>query len=189
MHKHIQYLVGYCTSLLCLVLTVFVFSSVGGSYQLRVSSSICVCQVSICVMSLVFMKVLCIWGCLWSVFSLYLLFDGFPSDLHIRDVMEILQSRCMHTQFHWSSSPRVCFRHEGPGFNHQGVTCMKPGFSCKRCLATMFILAYIQYLGLSVFALYYHTLILGSTKASWVWGCRSLLFTCYDDELHKSILC
>ncbi len=44
--------------------------------------------------------------------------------------MESLQSHCIHTQFHWSSGPPVCSHHEGPGFNPQGGTYVKPGFSC-----------------------------------------------------------
>jgi hypothetical protein len=35
--------------------------------------------------------------------------------------VESLQSLSIHTQFHWSSGPPVCFRHDGPGFNPQGV--------------------------------------------------------------------
>ncbi len=36
--------------------------------------------------------------------------------------VESLQSHCIHTMSHWSS-------HEGPGFNPQGGTYVKPGFS------------------------------------------------------------
>jgi hypothetical protein len=45
---------------------------------------------------------------------------------------------------HSSTGPVVhpfASRHEGPGFNPQGGTYVKPGFSCYRCLATMLYLA------------------------------------------------
>jgi hypothetical protein len=32
-----------------------------------------------------------------------------------------LQSRCIHTQFHWSSDPPFASRHEGPRFKPRGV--------------------------------------------------------------------
>jgi hypothetical protein len=35
--------------------------------------------------------------------------------------LETLQSHGIHTKFHWSNGPPVCFRHEGPEFNPQGV--------------------------------------------------------------------
>ncbi len=44
--------------------------------------------------------------------------------------VESLQSHCIHTQFHWSSGPPVCFASKEPWFNPQGGTNVKPGFSC-----------------------------------------------------------
>jgi hypothetical protein len=44
--------------------------------------------------------------------------------------VESLQSHCIHTQFHWSSGPPVCFPSWGPELNPLGGTCVKPGFSC-----------------------------------------------------------
>jgi hypothetical protein len=40
------------------------------------------------------------------------------------DIVESLQSHCIHTQFHWSSAVVHPFasRHEGPWFNPQGGT-------------------------------------------------------------------
>ncbi len=45
--------------------------------------------------------------------------------------MESLQSHCIHTQFHWSSGPPVCFPSWGTRFQSPGGTYVKPGFSCK----------------------------------------------------------
>ncbi len=52
--------------------------------------------------------------------------------------MESLQSDCIHTQFHWSRGPPVCFELWGTRFQiSRGGTYVKLGFSCQHCLATL----------------------------------------------------
>ncbi len=51
--------------------------------------------------------------------------------------MESLQSHCIHTQFHWSSGPPVCFPLWGTQVQSPGDIYVKLGFSCCRCLATL----------------------------------------------------
>ncbi len=42
-------------------------------------------------------------------------------------------------------------RHKGPGFKTPGGTCVKPGFSCKQCLASiMYVCVFYIYIYLSV---------------------------------------
>jgi hypothetical protein len=52
------------------------------------------------------------------------------------DPLESLQSRCIHTQLHWSSGPPVSFPSWGTRVPSPGGTYVKPEFSCKRWLAT-----------------------------------------------------
>ncbi len=53
----------------------------------------------------------------------------------------ILWSACNHTAFTPCLTCPVDYsfasRYEGPRFNPQGGTYVKPGFSCQRCLATI----------------------------------------------------
>jgi hypothetical protein len=54
--------------------------------------------------------------------------------------MESLQSHCIHTQFHWPVIHPFASRREGPGFNPQEGTYVKPGFLLLACLATVQLL-------------------------------------------------
>ncbi len=58
---------------------------------------------------------------------------GLPSDFTTDIVScwgESLQSHYIHTQFHWSSGPPVCFLSWGTRVQSPGGTYVKLGFSC-----------------------------------------------------------
>jgi hypothetical protein len=127
MHMHIQYLVGYCASLLCLELTVFVFISAGGSYQPRASSYISVCQVSC-------RWYLCKFSVSGAVCDRCFLCTYYLMDFRQTYTLRMLSRSCnLSICTHSSTGPVVhalASRHEGPGVNPREITCMKPGFSC-----------------------------------------------------------
>ncbi len=62
--------------------------------------------------------------------------------------VESLQSHCIHTQFHWSSGPPVCFPSWGTQVQSPGGTYVKQGFSCSRCLATLVTPIWFNHCGL-----------------------------------------
>ncbi len=69
----------------------------------------------------------------WPIFNLI---NSFWEIINLK-IVESLQSHWIHTQSHWSSGSTLCFPSWETRFNPQGVTYVKPGFSCLRCLATL----------------------------------------------------
>ncbi len=54
--------------------------------------------------------------------------------------MESLQSHCIHTEFHWSHCPPPSW---GTRVQSPGGTFVKPGISCKSCLAPLMTLTWL----------------------------------------------